>query len=587
MFKGPNKNKFGVGTTVKIHNENGQILTRQLINARGYLSSVSNKLHFGLGKEATVPKVEIIWNDGKTQTLTNVSSNKTITINYSDSKEASAREATTSENKKLFTESAFNFKHTEIPFNDFDKQVLLPHKLSQTGPAIAKADLNNDGLDDIFLGGAHQQTGQFLIANKQGGFDAISIPDLIKDEKHEDVAACFFDADNDGDQDLYVVSGSYEFIEGSDLLQDRLYINQGNFNFKRSDSKIPTIRTAGSVVRAADFDKDGDMDLFVGSRVIPGKYPYAPTNFLLINENGTFKNKIASIAPQAETIGMVTDAQWADIDNDADEDLIITGEWMGIEVFINKYGILSKNDRYNSLSSTKGWWNTITIEDIDGDGDKDIIAGNLGLNYKFHASKEKPFHVYTKDFDGNGTEDIMLAKYYNEKQVPVRGKGCTAQQMPFLKKKIATYNEFANKDLQGIVGDGILTSLHYEVNEFQSGIFINNGKGEFSFKPFPIEVQKSPINSVIYKDLDGDNIKDFLMAGNNYQSEVETTRADAGTGTFLKGDKQGGFTYLPNYKIGFYADLDVRSMLPLKTANGNVILVVNNNNRNQIFKISN
>uniref|UniRef100_UPI00404806D2 FG-GAP repeat domain-containing protein n=1 Tax=Mariniflexile sp. TaxID=1979402 RepID=UPI00404806D2 len=178
-----------------------------------------------------------------------------------------------------------------------------------------------------------------------------------------------------------MVSGSYEFIEGSDLLQDRLYINQGNFNFKRSDSKIPTIRTAGSVVRAADFDKDGDMDLFVGSRVIPGKYPYAPTNFLLINENGTFKNKIASIAPQAETIGMVTDAQWADIDNDADEDLIITGEWMGIEVFINKDGILSKNDRYNSLSSTKGWWNTITIEDIDGDGDKDIIAGNLGLNY--------------------------------------------------------------------------------------------------------------------------------------------------------------------------------------------------------------
>tara|TARA_R110002049_G_scaffold51189_3_gene144973 strand:- start:13525 stop:16839 length:3315 start_codon:yes stop_codon:yes gene_type:complete len=585
-FKGPSNNKFGIGTTVNIYYKNGKILTRQLINSRGYLSSVSNKLHFGLGKETIVSKVEIIWNDGKSQILKDVSSNQTMTLYYSESNDVLVQKVSNTNDKKLFTKSTFNFKHTEIPFKDYDKQLLLPHKLSQTGPAIATTDLNNDGFDDIFIGGAHQEPGQLLIANKAGGFDAINISDFTKDKKYEDVAACFFDADNDGDQDLYVVSGSYEFAEDSDLLQDRLYINQGNLNFKRSHSKIPIIKASGSVVRASDFDNDGDMDLFVGSRVIPGKYPYAPTNFLLINEKGIFKNKITSLAPQAETIGMVTDAQWADIDNDSDDDLIITGEWMGIEVFTNEDGLLSKNETYGSLSSTKGWWNSIVIEDVDGDGNKDIIAGNLGLNYKFHASIEKPFHVYTKDFDGNGVEDIMLAKYYNDKQVPVRGKGCTSQQMPILKEKIETYGEFASLDLQGILGDGLQSSLHYEVTEFQSGIFINKENGQFSFKPFQIEAQKSVINSIIYKDMDGDNIKDLLMVGNNYQSEVETTRADAGIGIFLKGKTQGSFQYIPNHTIGFFANKDVRALVHLKTAQSNLVLVANNDDSHQVFKIS-
>ncbi len=585
QLTGPAQNRNGIGTSIKVHLTDNSIIYRQLINSRGFLSSVSSKLHIGLHSSAQIEKVEVIWPDGRSQALQNVEPNQLLQLNYQE-----ATEPIDSESKnaiaKLFKEQSFNYSHLDPVFDDYSLQVLLPHKLSQLGPAIASADVNNDGYEDLYLGGGHTQAGRLLMGKGDGMVEVQGKNPFAVDKQKEDIGACFFDADNDGDLDLYVTSGSYEFREGSRLLEDRLYINDGNGIFSKSRGQLPMMATAGSVVKAADFDHDGDQDLFVGGRVVAGKYPYTPMSYLLVNQNGSFKIATQSLAEDLESIGMVTDASWADIDNDDDLDLLVTGEWMGIELFVNDGGQLIRSDNYPQLHESTGWWNTINLVDIDQDGDQDIVAGNLGLNYKFHASPEKPFHVYTNDFDYNGTVDIFLAKYYNEIEVPVRGKSCTAQQMPHLASKIGSYNEFANHALADIIGPGIKSALHYEAREFRSGIFYNEGSAGFSFTPFGNSVQQCLINSILAEDLDGDGIIDLLMAGNNHMSEIETTRADAGIGIFLKGKKDGGFNYMKFTDTGFFADGDVRHLCYLKMKEGAAVIVANNNSAHQYFDVT-
>lgn len=580
-LSGPETNRFGIGTVAKITLNDGSVLTRQLINTRGFLSSVSNRLHFGLDKEKKISKLEILWQDGKKEMIINPKLNSLLHLDYANA--TTNPDKNTQKNTLLFRKENMEIKHTDPEFNDFDLQVLLPHKLSQTGPALAKADVNKDGIEDFFIGGGKNQSGQIVFGKKSGLFHSPNSRAFKSDKNKEDVAATFFDADNDGDLDLYVVSGSYETIRRRKLLQDRLYLNNGKGVFKKSNNRLPMMMSAGSVVTATDFDKDGDLDLFIGGRVIPGKYPHPPTSFLLINNDGKFSIQTKQLAPELEQVGMVTDAVWHDINNDAKIDLILCGEWMGIEVFLNVNGKLQKSKDYPNLQTSKGWWNKLLIADIDNDGDEDILAGNLGLNYKFHASKEKPFHVYTKDFDYNGTEDIFLAKNYKNKQVPVRGKGCSTQQMPHLKNKIKTYNSFANSDIQGILGGGIKTALHYEVNEFRSGVFINHQNKSFDFKPFSNEAQIAPINSILFFDFDKDGNNDLLLAGNNHMSEVETTKSDAGIGTYLKGDGKGNFDYIPNKMTGFFADKDVRNMKLLKGKLKDYIFIANNNDQQEIY----
>lgn len=577
------KNKFGIGTRVNLYFKDGTKQTREVTPTRGFLSAVPNTLYFGLNNNPSVEKMEVIWPDGKVQVLDNVNANQTLSINYRSAAERTTENS--SSDNPIFTRIETDIRHIDPYFNDYDLQILLPHKLSQLGPALAKADVDGDGSEDIFVGGGKGEAGQLLLGNS-GSFSKKSMTTFEKDKLFEDIGATFFDVDNDGDQDLYVVSGSYEFYNDLKPLQDRLYLNDGKGNFTNSNS-LPEMLSAGSIVIANDYDKDGDMDLFVGGRVVPGRYPYPAVSYLLINNNGNFSIETKELAPELENIGMVTDANWADIDGDGKTDLVVTGEWMGIEVFLNRDNTLERSTEYETFASSKGWWNRLLVTDVDGDGDQDIVAGNLGLNSKFHASPEEPFQIYTSDFDFNGVEDVILAKEYNGKEVPVRGKSCMTQQLPHLAKKIPTYNDFASKDLEGIVGKGLASALHYSATELQSGIFINNGPQGFTFQPFSPEAQQSPINSILYDDFDGDGIGDLLMAGNNYQSEVETTRADAGIGVFLKGKEKGRFEYVPFKNTGFFADKDVRNMVAIKLDQGQLIFIANNNDRQDLFKVDN
>ncbi len=501
--------------------------------------------------------------------------NITVSVGYINSTKTKVNKETL---EPIFKEDSFKYSHNDPYFNDYKLQLLLPYKYSQLGPAKAVGDVNGDGVEDVFLGGGFEQEATLLLGIKNGRFTRKAQKDFATDARYEDISATFFDADKDGDIDLYVGSGSYEFSPRSRGLLDRYYENDGKGIFTKK-AAIPELNTVTTAVVTGDYDGDGDQDIFVGSGVVPAKYPNSGSSYLLKNENGKFS--IANKEVGINNLGMLKDAVFEDINKDGKLDLIVAGEWTGVQVLLNKNGKFVKAEQYKKLEETKAWWNKILVEDVDNDGDLDIIAGNLGLNTKFHANKEKPFHVYAKDFDANGVEDIVLAKDYKGKQVPVRGRTCTSQQMPHIAKKIPTFEEFANLGVDGILGKDIDSALHYEVNEFRSGIFYNE-EGDFKFVPFSNEVQTSLVNSILFKDFDSDGKKDLLLAGNNHHFEVETTRSDAGIGSFLKGDGKGNFTWLSNKYSGFFANKDVRHIVDLSKQKQ--VLVLNNNDTHQLFR---
>jgi len=556
---GPPMNLQGLGAMVSIKYEGGQQMEQVKLN-RGYLGTVEPIIHFGLGQVQAIEELKVEWLDGKVSTIKNPAINTEVTVDYKDAvKENTAPEKTQTLLTEITTD-AFKtpFVHHENDYDDFKTQILLPHRQSRNGPFIAVADVNGDGLEDFYVGGATGQAGALYLQNKSGQFENKDVKAFIDDKAYEDMGVLFFDADGDKDNDLYVVSGGFEFPAGSPSFQDRLYINDGKGNFTKSNG-LPKITSSGSCVSASDIDGDGDLDLFVGGRVIPDKYPYPPQSYILINNKGVFTDQTADVAPEIGHIGMVTSSLWTDIDADGKSDLILAGEWMSLKIYKNENGKLRDvSDQYISDPNT-GWWNKIVEADIDGDGDKDYMGGNLGLNYKFSASKEKPFQVYCEDFDKNGSYDIVLAKFVGQEQKPIRGKECMTQQMPFVSEKFPTYHAFADAGVSDICGEDLKRAFTYKSDWFASSFLIND-KGALHVTKMPLETQYSSVNGIIPSDFDGDGDMDLLIGGNMYGSEVETTRGDASYGLVLLQQPDHSFISKGYLDTGFFIPYDVKDM---------------------------
>lgn len=580
-LEGPDKNRDGIGAKVSLYYGGKKQQFFQQKTVRGYLSSNEPLLHFGLEKVEKIDSIRVEWPGGKENILKEIKANQSLKIYYFDALPGMNSNHLT---KTLFRESskqlfAQKFVHQENVYDEYKDQVLLPHGFSRTGPFIVTGDVNNDGKEDFYIGGASGQAGAlyFQIGDK---LVRQKVPVFEKDKAYEDMGCIFFDADNDGDLDLYVVSGGSEFREGSPMYQDRLYINDGNGNFTKS--KLLPTTSSGSCVSAHDIDGDGYMDLFRGGQVVPYRYPYAPRSYIFINKKGTFVDKTEEISPGLVSPGMVNSVVWADLNGDKKVELVITGEWMPIKIFEYTQGKLNDVSSRYGLDSTQGWWNKLVAEDIDGDGDVDLVAGNIGENYRFHASREKPFAVYAKDFDGNGTNDIFLAEQLNGIEVPVRGLETISQQCPMIARKFPTFLSFSESDMKGILGIDIETALHYKAYLFSSVIFVND-KGKFIVRKLPIEAQFSAVNGIIVKDFDGDGKKDILIAGNKFDVEVETTPADASPGLFLKGLGNLNFKSYKPLESGFFAPYNVKDIQLLKMKDVVTVLMSANDDLLRVF----
>jgi len=587
QLKGIKKNPMGLNAKVYIY-AGGERQYQELTLTRGYQSAVDNILHFGLGQNTKVDSIVVIWLDNSKQRMTDVTANQKLVIDRSQAKDKhwypKSKGIYFAENTAQIN---LSHKHQENIYDDFAKEILLPHKNSQYGPFIATADINGDKLDDFFIGGAANSSGILYLQNQDGTFKSAPNQPWQVDQAAEDLGCLFFDFDQDGDQDLYVVSGGNEFNPNSNNLQDRLYANQGNGKFSKSNHALPSMITSGSTVLTSDFNGDGQPDLFVGGRMKPANYPIPSKSHILIQQNGKFLDKTEEYAPELSNIGLITDAIVEDIDGDGIDDLIVVGEWMSIRIFKNTKSNLVDITPDN-ISAETGWWNSIAKGDFDNDGDMDFAVGNLGLNYKYNASQAAPFHIYSGDFDNSGNLDIVLS--YEDKKTgiayPVRGRECSSQQIPSITEKFPTYRSFAMATVDDIYGEALQNAYHLQATNFATCIMMNNGSGQFELKKLPAEAQVSSTNAFIIEDFDGDKKLDILLAGNLFASEVETPRNDAGVGLLLLGKGDGTFDPQSVETSGFFSNKDTKDLQLINNAKlGKSILVANNNDKLQIFSV--
>jgi len=562
------------GTRVEVlQEERLQVMEYQVV--RGYMSSSTGVMNFGLGTDGSPVDVRVTWADGNMQELKGIALDQRITLDHAHSFNSSPLLA---KKKTLFSAAdLIDFKHSENEFNDFLTEILIPHRMSRLGPCIVTADVNGDGTEDVYIGGAKGSSGALFLQQAEGNFLSHIFPD---GRRFEDTGAAFFDADGDGDMDLYLASGGNEDRKDLFVYQDRFFLNDGQGNFKDASTKLPFIKTSTSCVRPYDFDGDGDMDLFVGGRQIPGKYPYPADSYLLQNEGGYFKDVTATLAPEFKQLGMVTDALWHDRDGDGKADLTLVGEWMPITFFSQNEGKLSKT---GEVEHSRGWWNCIQAIDLDGDGDEDLALGNLGLNIKYKASPDAPFEIFSADFDQSGNNDIYMAYHQDGTCFPLRGRECSSQQLPFVKERFPSYDEFSKASVYEVLGADTAGALHYKAEQFASVFLINNGSGKYLMENMPIQAQFSAVNVILKADVDHDGVPELMLFGNRFDREVETTRSDASYGLLLKKNKQGKYSALKQSVFGIYAGYDVRGAALIPWNKKGLIITVNNDDTVRCF----
>lgn len=564
QLTGAKQNSHGLGAKITAYMEEGMQFLEQM-PSRGYQSSVSPTLHFGLGKAAKIDSMSVEWLGGKTQMLYDLSVNQTLSLSEAN---ATQNRLTKEEINPLFKPVSTPIQNSQPTntLNDFKRQPLMVNPLSFSGPAMAKADVNGDGLLDIYVGGDAGIPGKLYIQQSGGSFKEVSVSAFITDQESTDTKAVFEDLNGDGHLDLYVGSGGYgDFLPADERLQDRIYMNDGDGNFTKSTTALPRMHTSTGAVAFADFTGDGAPDLFVGSRVIPGRYPEIPRSYLLVNDGqGNFSDETQKWVPSFNSLGLVTDAEWVDLNGDDIPELIVVGEWMPVSVWeksTNSFINVTK-DYFDAEYS--GWWNSLTVADINGNGKADLILGNHGINTQVKASQSEPAEMYYKDFDNNGAVDPILCFYIQGKSYPYVTRDELLDQISAMRTRFRNYADYANLSISEIFTPQEMKDAGYlKATILETVYFEGQPNGSFVLKPLPIEAQSSPVYSVLVFDADGDGHQDLLLGGNIERARLRFGKYDANFGTLLKGDGKGGFTYVPQRKSGFNIKGDIRSMLSL------------------------
>lgn len=583
---GEGKNTMALGANVRAY-ANGQMYYAEQMPIRGFQSTMDHRLLLGLGQVNTIDSVVVSWPNGTTTSLASVETNQTISLSQSEG-ETGIQMTQSADEPRLFernSDETFDFKHEENQFVDFDRDRLVYHMRSTEGPCLCKGDVNNDGLEDIYIGGAKDQSGQLFVQSRSGGFQPMVSEALAKRLESEDVTCAFFDANGDGFADLYIGSGGSEFSNVSTALADALYLNQRGKDFTKTNQILPAGKfESSSTVEPVDFDGDGDVDLFVGIRLRPGLYGLSNDSYLLENDgNGSFTDASAKWAPELSAIGMVTDATWSDVNADGLVDLVLVGDWMPVTILINEGSKLTKQVA-SGLEQSNGWWNHVQLADINADGLLDIIAGNHGLNSRFKASAERPVSMYVNDYDRNGTVEQIVAQYNGAESYPMVLRHDLVMQMPHLKKKYLKYDKFKEQRIEDIFTSEELEGVtKLEVYELASSVYLNKGNLAFEKVELPIETQFSVTYDMEVMDFNSDGHADILLGGNLHDVKPEVGRYDAQYGLILLGDSKGGFTALKSSDSGLRLEGQLRALEFVDTPSGKLLLTARNNASIQSF----